>query len=229
MKRNYFNKLKIALLLLAVFSVLFLFGCDKNQPENSGHSGNKENGQTVENNTDYSSMSDEEIIAAFMTAWENRDTAIMDELSSLSEHYKNNAAYAADYFEYYGYDCIFCWGLFCEEKVCAHDLNGYTHAVSGLEIRQSEFGDYGCAPEELEKLHPRFADIYYLAFTLGDNNVTDHLENCDKSNLKWLDQSSWTPATGEKRIEIYVCLKFDDARGHRIIVNTNFVPDVMAG
>ncbi len=229
MKPNNSSKLNIILLIFAFFFVLFLFGCENGYSENPGQPENEENGPAVENNDDYSAMSDEEIIAAFMRAWEKQDTAVMDELSSLAELYYNRLAYSGNYFDYYGYDCIFCWGLFCEEKVCEHNPGDYSHTVSDLEIRQSEFGDYGCSPEELEKLHPNYSDVYYLAFTLGDNNVVDHLENCDKSNLKGLDQSSWTPATGEKRIQIYLCLNYDEARGHRIIVNTNFVPDIMAG
>lgn len=179
---------------------------------------------------DYSQMSDEEIISAFMKAWEEQNTEVMDELSNFSTFY-------ADSFDFqkYGYDCIFCWGgsdlaMSLPEynhvrPVCEHGSENYSHAVYDLEIRQSDNSDYGCAPEELSS-HKHYQDVYYVSFNMDNDSIIRHLEVCICGAQEGtLISDGYYELTGKYGLGIYFRMINDKEKGHRVIANKGWVAD----
>lgn len=175
MKQRIFVLLTAVLVLLLALS---LFGCEKQGSENNQQTNEDPENVIVEKETtDYSGMSKEEIITEFMKAWENDDIVVMDELSDFSESFTNSQD-----FSNYGYHGMFCWGNVSfpsgDYLICDHGCENFSHAVNDLEIRQSDNTDYGCAPEELQSLHPEYENIYVVSFTMDENSIIRHLEKC---------------------------------------------------
>ena len=173
MKQRLFVLLTAVLILLLALS---LFGCEKQDSENNQQTNDPPENVIVEKETtDYSGMSKEEIITEFMKAWENDDIAVMDELSDFPEDYRMGKN-----FEDNGYHAIFSWGnvSMTDNPVCDHGCENFSHSIYDLKIRQSDNSDYGCAPEELQSLHPEYEDIYIASFTMDENSIIRHLEKC---------------------------------------------------
>ncbi len=244
---------RIASLILASLLILSIISCDGNketeqQNNNKNEQSASEYGQTaveqqsgddnttnpatdqIDETIDYSQMSDEEIISAFMKAWEEQNTEVMDELSNFS------ALYADSFdFQKYGYNCIFCWGgsdlaMSLPEynhvrPVCEHGCENFSHAVYDLEIRQSDNSDYGCAPEELSS-YKHYQDVYYVSFNMDENSIIRHLEVCICGAQEGtLTSDAYYELTGKYGFDIYFRMINDNERGHRVIANKGWVPD----
>ena len=220
MKQRIFVLLTAVLVLLLALS---LFGCEKQNSENNQQTNEYPEIVIVEKEpADYSKMSKEEIIEEFMKAWENDDIAVMDELSDFAESFTNSQD-----FSNYGYHGMFCWGNVSfpigDYLICDHGCDNFSHAVNDLEIRQSDNTDYGCAPEELQSLHPNYENTYAVSFMIEENSIIRHLEMCafgGEEGKLVCDQAF--EQTGKYSCSQYFKMKFDEEKGHWVIVTKTY-------
>jgi surface protein len=173
---------------------------------------------------DYSQMSDTEIIALFMKAWEEQNTEVMDELSNFSK------LCSGDDWERYGYNFMFCWGgsdvamglaeYNYERPVCTHGCENFSHDIYNLEIRQSDYYDYGEAPEDLPSVYKHYQDVYEVKFNYDEDCVINHLELC-VCGFKGIIQDE----SSEYGKAIYFRIRYDEEKGHRVIANKGWVAE----
>lgn len=196
-------------------------GIPADSPEQNG---NENTDPTHEEVLDYSQMSNEEIIGAFMKAWEEQNTEVMDELSNFSK------LCSGDDWERYGYNFMFCWGgsdvamglaeYNYERPVCTHGCENFSHDIYNLEIRQSDYYDYGEAPEDLPSVYKHFQDVYEVKFNYDEDCVINHLELC-VCGFKGIIQDE----SSEYGKAIYFRIRYDEEKGHRVIANKGWVAD----
>ena len=180
--------------------------------------GNENTDPTHEEVLDYSQMSNEEIIALFMKAWEEQNTEVMDDLSNLSKLYANGFN-----FQKYGYNMLFCWAAGIStglngrpESVCTHGCENFSHKIYNLNIRQSYFGDYGIEPDRLESKYKHYKDVYFVSFTMDENNIINHLEVCTDSAPKDQNKTEFC---------IFFRMINDKEKGHRVIANKDWLAE----
>ncbi len=220
---------KITASVLILFLLMSLFGCeDQNSVDNQDFIDqdvvNKEETNKQET-VDYSQMSKEEIITAFLKAWEKDDMKVMNELSDFPEYFLVEKK-----FDDFGYHGLFCWaGLsFVQGEVttCEHGCDEFSHAVYDIKIRQCDNTDYGCAPEEdWQNKYPNYENTYSVTFLIDENSIIRHLDVCAFGGE---EGKSITDQSFEQN-GVYVCsqyfnMRFDEENGHWVIVDKKYTP-----